>query len=172
MNKVLAALAVCLAIFTSVEANAQAVTWQETTVVGTNPDNSKAPIGYFVNSYTVTGPAANVWTDIDVTQFGVPATAKEVLLSGVLIISGGSTFQTCDLLISARAPGSTWNPANYIDQVINVGSGNGQRAPMSTMAPVVNGKIELWWNRIDTDATQWPEGCAYGVNLSIQAYLR
>ena len=163
-------LAILLLISTS--AFAQVIPWQESTVMGSNPDDPKNPIGYFVNSFTPSGPGPGVWTDVDVTQFGIPITATEVLLSGILIITGGSTNQTCDLEVSVRAPGSAWNAANYIGQAVNVGVGTGIRSTMATMAPVVNGKIELQWNRVDSTAAQWPVGCSYGINLSLQAYFR
>lgn len=132
-------------------------------------DNSKTPIALFVNSYTGVGPVANQWHQIDVTTFDVPATAKSVFLSGLLIITHGTSIATCDLTFSSRAPGDSLLAGNYITQTIEASTGNGQRSAMAIWTPVKDGKIEIYWGR--NTGGQYPTDCAYGINLSAQAYI-
>lgn len=146
--------------------------WVEGSVIGVTTDNSKDPVAVFVNSYTPAGPPAGVWTDIDLKPLGVPADAKSVFLSGLLIITAGSQSATCDLMVVFRAPGSTLAPGNYQGQAVSVGPSDGIRSGFASWVPVVNGVLEFQWNRIDNTGAQWPVGAAYGVNLSLQAYVR
>jgi hypothetical protein len=144
--------------------------WQEVNVIGVRTDNSKAPTVIFINTYTGTGPAPGVWHQIDVTALGVPADAKAAFLSGILIISHGTTAQTCDLTVSLRAPGDDLLAGNYIGQTIETAVGGGQRSNMSSWVPLVGGKFEFQWNR--NTYGPWPSECSYGINLSLQAYGR
>lgn len=144
--------------------------WTEGFVTGVRDDNSKVPIALFVNTYTNYGPAESTWNKINITTLGIPADAKSVFLSGILIITHGTTVQTCDITIAFRAPGDELAPGNYIGQTIEAAVGSGQRSNMSTWAPVRNSEIEFYWKR--STQGQWPSECAYGVNLSAQSYLR
>lgn len=164
MKKIFAILALSLVTFT---ANAG---WVEGSVTGIRDDNSKAPIALFINSYTNTGPASGVWHRITLSSMGIPSDAKGVFLSGILIITHGTTTQTCDLTISFRAPGDTLDAGNYIGQTIEAITGSGQRSNMSTWAPARDGEIEFQWRK--NTSGQWPSECAYGINLSAQAYIR
>lgn len=146
--------------------------WTEYTHIGVTDDNSKHPTAVFVNSYTGVGPAAGVWTAIDLTQYGVPADAKSAFLSGLLIITGGSTPQNPDLHLALRAPGSVLSSADYLGQAVAVGAGDGIRSGFASWVPLVNGQFEMQWNRVDGTTAQWPVGAAYGINLSLQAYVR
>lgn len=132
-------------------------------------DNSVTPNAVFINSYTPVGPAAGAWVTIDVSSLGIPPTAKSVFLSGILIVTHGTNSVTCDLTISFRAPGNSMTAGNYIGQAIEAAVGGGQRSTMSTWAPVKDGKIEFQWNR--NTFANWPTDCAYGINLSAQAYV-
>lgn len=147
-----------------------AADWVEGSIAGVRNDNSKAPIAVFVNSYTPAGPGAGQWVSIDTAPMGIPADAKAVFLSGVLIITHGTTQQTCDLQVSLRAPGDQLNAGNYIGQTIEASVGNGMRSNMSSWVPVKNGHFEFWWYR--STYGQWPSECAYGINLSLQQYIR
>lgn len=132
-------------------------------------DNSKSPIAIFINSYTDAGPLAGNWYSIDVTTLGIPKTAKSVFLSGILIITHGTTPGLCDLTVAFRAPGDSLDPGNYIGQTIEPWVGGGSRSTMSTWAPVKNGLVEFQWNR--STSGLWPLNCSYGINLSAQAYV-
>lgn len=144
--------------------------WVEGTVVGVRDDNSKAPLGVFFSTYPSTGHATGVWHTIDVTSKGVPVEAKSIFLSGILIITHGINSQQCDLTVSLRAPGDTLNAGNYIGQTFEASIGNGMRSNMSSRVPLVNGQFEIQWNYSGNG--QWPNYCSYGVNLSIQDYVR
>lgn len=164
MKNVLAILILSLITFTSHAG------WVENSTIGVRDDNSKAPIAIFVNTYTNTGPPEAVWNRISLSSLGIPPDASGVFLSGILIITHGTTIQTCDLTISFRAPGDTIDAGNYIGQTIEASVGSGQRSNMSTWAPARNGEIEFYWKRNTTG--QWPTECSYGMNLSAQSYVR
>lgn len=144
--------------------------WRESTRIGTRGDNSKDPMVLFCNSYTGAGPAAGVWTAVDLTAFGVPRDAHAVFLSGILIITHGTTQETADLTVSLRAPGSALPISAYLGQSVEAHVGGGQRSTMSAWVPCVDGSIEWAWQR--STQGQWPTNCAYGVNMSLQAYVR
>lgn len=135
-------------------------------------DNAKTPILIFVNSSdngVARGPLSAVWNDIDVTAFGIPSTAKSVFLSGILIITHGTTPGYCDMSLLFRAPGDLMGADNYIAQVFEPWLGGGQRSTMASWAPIKNGITQFQWNR----STQgfWKENCSYGINLTAQAYV-
>lgn len=145
--------------------------WVEGNVFGTRDDNSRTPTVIFTNTYTGIGAAdEGKWIRVPVSNFGIPSDAKAVFLSGILIITHGTTPQTCDLTISTRAFGDTMSEDFYIGQVIEASSGNGQRSTMATWVPVKNGQFEYFWKR--STHGQWPSECAYGINLTLQAYIR
>lgn len=144
--------------------------WVEGTTIGVRADNSKMPNFVFVNTYSGHGPQENAWVRVPVKDLGVPEDALSVFLSGILVITHGYTFQTCDVVVSLRAPGDTMDAGNFIGQAIEAAIGSGQRSNMSTWAPVRDGHVEfLWWR---STRGQWPQECAYGINLSAQAYVR
>lgn len=149
---------------------AEVFVWQESTSIFINPDNTKRPAVVFVNSYTASGPVAAYWATIDLKPYGVPADAKAAFLSGILIITHGSNVVTCDLSVALRAPGSQLDPGNYIGQTIEAKPENGMRSNMASWVPLVNGTFEMQWNR--STQGQWPTDCAYGINLSLQAWTR
>lgn len=144
--------------------------WVEGTTIGVRADNSTAVNALFVNSWSGYGPQAGVWSRIAVRDLGVPEDAISVFLTGILVITHGYKPQTCDLHLSIRAPGDNMDPGNYIGQAVEVDVHGGQRSNMSSWAPVRDGHIEVHWTRSTLE--QWPEGCAYGMSLSAQAYLR
>ena len=45
------------------------------------------------------------WVTVDMTQWGVPANALAVLLTGLLIITHGTTVEDADIMIGFRASG-------------------------------------------------------------------
>lgn len=159
--------ALLLASLLSIAASAQ---WVEGNTVGVRADNSKAPNAIFLNSATPTGPSEKVWHRISVASLDIPEDALSVFLSGMLIITHGYNPQTCDLWITFRAPGNDMVAGNYIGQTIETQVGGGIRSNMSTWAPVKNGEIEFYWSR--NTAGPYPSECAYGINLSAQAYVR
>lgn len=160
-----------LVLFFAFAAFAQApAAWVKSTEVYTNPDNSKAPAPVFVNSYTNAGPLAGQWVQIDLKPLGVAADAKAAFLSGLLIITHGSTPQTCDATVALRAPGSQLTAGNYLGQVVEAHVGGGQRSGFASWVPLVDGVFEFRWDR--NTFGQWPSECSYGINLSLQSWTR
>lgn len=148
----------------------QSGTWTEGTIFGVRTDNTNAVNALFVNTYTETSPSDGKWTTIDVTALGVPANAKAVTLTGILIITHGMTPELCDLHIAIRAVGDDLHPGNYIGQVEETSVTGGQRSTMSTLVPLREGKFEYYWTR--STQGNWPNHCSYGINLSLQGYIR
>lgn len=140
--------------------------WIELKSISIRDDNSKEPIVIFINSSTGTGPIAGQWHRVSLASVGIPPDADGVFLTGLLIITHGSTPQICDLTISFRAPGNALNEGNYIGQAVETHVTSGERSNMSTWAQARDGEIEFYWNR-STQGT-YPSECAYGINLSAQ----
>jgi hypothetical protein len=154
--------------------------WTEGSKIGVVTDNPEAYLAIFVNSTNAEAtPPAGEWIPLNVTQFGIPADAKAVYIGGTLIITHGKKPQTCDLTVAFARPGSATVTGNYIFQAIEAETEGGQRSTAGAWVPVVDGVTEWQWGRGDTQ-TQYPKGvvgaypaeCSYGINLSIQAYIR
>lgn len=140
-------------------------------VVMGSPRQTIGPV--FANSYTGLGPIANQWKLVDLTQWGVPTTARWAFFTGFLIITHGSTAETADLQVTLRATGDTgvtctYTSPWYIGQTVEAAIGGGQRSNMAVWVPLVNGTFEWCWTR--STAGTWPANSAYGVNLSLEAY--
>ena len=104
------------------------------------------------------------WVTVDMTQWGVPANALAVFLTGLLIITHGTTAETADIEIGFRASGDTTAlPGQYALQCIEAAIGGGQRSPCSLWVPLANGKFDY----IVTLFTggNWPTNSAYGANF-------
>lgn len=136
------------------------------------------PYPVFFNTYTgdgVTVPwngktfAKGAWTRVDISDM-VPADTKGVCLSGIMIVTHGTTEETADLTINLKPPGSTENPLNYEGQVIEASIGNGQRSPFYSCVAVEGQKFDFYWNS-NTPGT-WPTNSSYGLSLQIQVIAR
>lgn len=158
------------AMLLSISQAALAQVWQKSTETYTAEGNSKSPVAVFVNSYTGTGPVSGVWHEIDLKPLGVAADAKSALLSGLLLITHGTTQETCDMHVALRAPGNGLDAGNYLGQVVEAHVGGGQRSGFTSRVPLVNGVFQFHWTRVNS--VQWPAGCAYGINLSLQEWNR
>jgi hypothetical protein len=113
----------------------------------------------------------NTWHTIDLKPFGVGADAKAAFLSGLLIITQGTTPCTADMQIVFRAPGDTTTDINRLmGQVTEAHAGGGQRSGFASWVPLSDGCAEMGF-RLSTPA-QWPQWPAYGVNLSVQMWGR
>jgi hypothetical protein len=153
---------------TSIAANAQ---WIEGNTIGVRADNTKTPVAIFINTYTGVGPVQKQWHRLSTTAMGIPADAKSVFLSGLLIITHGTNSEICDLNVSFKAPGDDMVSAASIGQTVEAHIGGGQRSNMATWVPIKNGEIEFYWWHTTPNGT-WPDYCAYGINLNAQAYVR
>ena len=104
------------------------------------------------------------WVTVDMTQWGVPANALAVLLTGLLIITHGTTVEDADIMIGFRASGDPNALASqYAIQCIEADTDGGQRQPCSIWIPLANGKFDY----IVTLSTggNWPTNSAYGANF-------
>lgn len=123
----------------------------------------------------MSGPCAGQCTEgvfhrVDLAPYGVPVDAKAAFLSGMLIITHGETVETADLQIVFRAPGDTTSCARVMGQTTEAHVGGGQRSMMATWVPLYGGAFE-WCFRTSTPGS-WPTHSSYGVNLSLQAWVR
>lgn len=150
--------------------------WVEGARLGIQAGNSKGPIVIFLTTVTPTASwvpfnmTPGYWYDIDVTKLGVPADAIGVFVSGLLIITHGSTQDQVNLTAAFRSPGDTLACGNYQLQTLDPWAGGGQRTNAATWVPVKNGRFQFCWNT--NQVQQYPVGSAVGINLSLQAYLR
>jgi hypothetical protein len=148
------------------------VGWTESHAIGVRTDNTSANEAFFVQTFTApAGPAAGVWHTMDVTDLGIPADVQNIFLSGFLIITHGSTAETCNLTVAMRAKGDDLLPGNYICQTIESSVSGGQRTNCSTWVPVRQGQWEIQWNRAPVTG-DYPTHCAFGINFHAQAYVR
>lgn len=131
------------------------------------PSAPTGPTAIFVNSYAGLGPPAGQWTEVDLTPHGVPPDAQAAFVSGLLLVTHGTTPQICDLTIYFRKPGDTAEP-NYVGQAIEAHVSGGQRSGFAAWVALLGGKFQYKWGR--NTFGQWPSECAYGVNLRLQAY--
>lgn len=130
---------------------------------------------WYTTSCGSKGPLPGQWQIVDLTvaPWLLAADAKAAMLSGVLIITHGTTAETADLQVVFRPPGDvrvSCDGANLIGQAMETAVGNGQRSNMSTWVPLVDGRLEYCW-RTSTPGT-WPNNSSYAVNLSVQAWVR
>lgn len=128
-------------------------------------------------AFSPCGIPPDVWFDIDLSQFGVPASTIEVALQGEGIITpSGSYFGTPNLWYQCRAPGSSFPSGNYGNQAIgqNIpvsGYSVGARTPFISFCPVIGDKIEVIWHHNFSDPTK-PDDNNYLVSLSLAGYFR
>lgn len=131
---------------------------------------------------TAYGPQqTGVWHTVDLAPFGVAADAQAAYLTGLLIITGGTTGEIADLHVGFRRPGDTTPCSKYLGQTSSVthviylneawaSLAGGQRTNMSTWVPLADGKFEFCYT-LSTGGS-WPTNPAYGINLSLQAWGR
>jgi hypothetical protein len=146
--------------------------WVEGSVLGVTATNAKGPVLIFVDSMSAESLAAyppNSWTTIDWSAY-LPLDTKAIFLAGILIITHGNTQDLSNLMLHFRAPGDTADGGNYHGQASEVWIGGGKRQNYATWVPVIDGKFEFFWNA--TVLGTYPEWSAFGINLSLQAYLR
>lgn len=108
------------------------------------------------------------WHTIDLSG-EMPADTQAVFLSGILIITHGSTPEVCNMYVSFRE-GNGEYPTDPTGQVVKQAAGDGARQNYFELVPVRDGKIDLWWSR--STAGEWPEHCSYGFNFKLVGWLR
>lgn len=127
----------------------------------------------FVNSWTGDGLTQfpnDVYGTVDLTG-KIPPDTKGVFVSGILIITHGTTEEICDLHISFRRD-ETVPEWTYIGQTIEAQLLGGQRTPMFELLPVKDSKMQIKWSGNTISAGNYPSHCAYGVNFRLAGYVR
>ena len=121
----------------------------------------------FLNTYTGDGISKypmGQWNSVDVSEY-VPYNATSIFLSGILVITHGTTSECADLRVYFRKPGSK---RYAFGQAIEASIENGQRSTYSTWVPIEDGKFEFyWWVPV---LSTWPTYSAYAINLLMEAY--
>ena len=133
---------------------------------------SAAPYTVWLNTYNgqsiPSGIVKGQWTTIDLSA-KLPVGTKALHATGILIITHGTTVETCDLTVSFRDYGSSATPS-YIGQATEAHVGGGQRTNMAAWIPVSNGKFDFKYD-YNTTGT-WPTHCSYGVSLMADAIVK
>lgn len=107
---------------------------------------------------------------VDLTPYGVSADAKVAQLTGIMIITHGSTVEIADMWLTFAAAAASIDCTKYIGQVVEASLEGGQRSPLTVMVPLTNGKFQYCYHVTTPGA--WPTNSSYGVNMSVQAYWR
>lgn len=111
------------------------------------------------------------WYEVDLTPFGVADDATVAFLSGILIITHGTNAEIADVRVTmARANDATANCDKYIGQTIEANTSGGQRSNMATFVPLHQGRFKFCF--MHANGGVYPNGSAYGINLSLQAWGR
>jgi hypothetical protein len=118
------------------------------------------------------GPPPDVWVPINLTQFGIPADAVCVDVSGLLIITMGNIPGWSNLCIAFRKPGdaSVKIRNDYVFQCV-ANTGDGMRTNSATVLTPVNGVIEWGWFW-SGQQPGWPSGPALAANLSFTRWMK
>lgn len=120
----------------------------------------------FFNTPPAIGPSVNTWTTVDVSSY-VASNTVAIHITGLLLITHGTTTETADLRLHFRRDSS--QTGNYIHQVVETSVTGGQRSPMACWVPLTDNKTFDWkWNTQFTPGT-YPSFSAYGANLQIDA---
>lgn len=152
--------------------------WLEGNIIGVtkcSPTQSNPVI--FINTHTNTMSSfgksmhslPDQWTTVSVASH-VPNNTIAIFITGLLIITHGTTQETADLQVFFRANDATTD-YNYNWQTVEASVGNGQRSTMAVWIPLnTDREFDFKWHR--STIGQYPDNSAYGVNLSLNAYLR
>ena len=127
-----------------------------------------APRAVFANCPGPSTIACGAPSTVDLSSIA-PPNAKAVALSGFLIISHPSTSETCNLLTYFR-PSASFPWHNYRGQAVEVQPG-GVRSNHSLVVPLSPQRtFDIWLSGPEGKA-QYPIGCAYGANYSVDYWI-
>lgn len=106
-----------------------------------------------------------VWTRVDLKPWGIPADAAWVELSGVMLITSGSTTEIANITVTMRRPGDTTAECSrYVAQAAAPSYTGGTRVNVTVTVPLVNGEFE--WCYVRATYGVYPTNSTYGVNLA------
>jgi hypothetical protein len=125
----------------------------------------------FASSVGPQGWPAGQWNTVDLSNAGgwqddpnIPASAVAVEIRGLVFITNASQG-LCDIEVTFRVPGTTFVTGNYQIQALSQ-QGDGERANVAVMVPVVDRKFQFyWWYPAHCGAP----GSGVGLNLFVQA---
>ena len=130
--------------------------------------------GHVFISYGISpaGPPPDVWTPLDLTRFGVPRDAVSVDVSGLLVITMGSSPGFSNMCLAFRKPGAenVEIRKHYVFQVVG-NTGDGVRSTAATIVTPVNGIIEYGWFWTGNEPG-WPSGPAMAANLTFTRWIK
>jgi hypothetical protein len=153
-----------------ISCSATAMTWVTgSSIQVVSPSPSEGERVVFFNSYTKNGPKINVWETVDLSGL-VPDNTTAAHLTGVLIISHGSSQETADMRLYFRCDSDYDPTGTYKHQVVEASVLNGQRSTMSTWVCLNDLKFEYKWET-GSPLGEYPEKSAYGANLAIDAII-
>lgn len=117
----------------------------------------------------------DTWQTVDVTlpPFHVPSDSAAIYISGEMIITHGSEPESCNLTLTTRGFGdSDIAVGDYIGQTVNNVISGGERSNHSTWVPLIDGKFQWAWHYSTPYQNQYPSYASYGLNFSLQRYVR
>lgn len=129
-----------------------------------------APIRVFRGTTYDEGPSSDTWNRLDLKPHGVPADAKAVLITGMLIITHGTTPQVANITITFKPPTEPGDPLKYIGQATEGNIGGGQRTNLTAWVAVDNGEIDYAYSFVAP--TGHPNYAAYGINMHVDGYCK
>ena len=118
------------------------------------------------------------WADLDLTPYGVPSTAKDVLLTAQHVITKGNTNGTVQTDFFFRQPGSNYTGENipclgtgvqYSNEEVAYMANDGRRTFDESWVPLSNGHIQWSWGYY-RNAGVWPTGDALQVSAYVLGY--
>lgn len=113
---------------------------------------------------------AGVWHMVDLVPYGVSPDAKVAFLSGMLLITHGTTPELADLKVVFKRPSDSTGCEKYMGQVIETDVNGGQRSGFASWVPLEDGLFVYCYTV--TTPGGYPEHSSYGINLSLQAWGR
>jgi hypothetical protein len=133
-----------------------------------NPEyGAQTPIVINADGSSVVGP---VEVDLTKPPLNVSADAKIGFLTGMLIITHGTTQETADVHVTAAAAGQPIDCTRYLGQTAEASVGNGIRSNAAFFVPLNAGKFQFCYY-IQTPG-KWPTNSSYGINFTLQMWGR
>lgn len=135
-----------------------------------NYDTPQEVPAIFFNTYTGVGGAPNVYNTVDMSAY-VPEGTKAIHMTGIMIITHGSTPETADLSLFLRTNQNVDNP-NYAWQCIEAHLGGGQRSTMATWVALDENRCFQYKYTVTNPNATYPLYSAYAVNTRMDAYAK
>ena len=134
-----------------------------------NPWNGQEPgmIGnqvMYISNLRGLGGASGEWVTYDVTDWGLPSTAKTLELEGVNFVGARAwAWRPCNFTIAFRRVGSTAQCNTYPVQTLTM-PGEGMRPNWDHKVNLTDGKFEMCWIGRDEHM------CDYGSSIRVESW--